>query len=147
MADYCTSADVLPHLPQGSDITDETYPKSDVIDSWVTQTSNRVNVAFKKASITLPITDTDQLGELKMITSQYVAWMILMRRERQYDRDHVPYWLDWETQFNDLIEKIESNGWVIPSTSASLPSSRTMNAEGDETTPGIQPTFTTTREY
>jgi len=149
VADYCAWTDAQGLLPKGTILSEESYPTKGTVDTFCTQVTNTVNVAFSGVGVLMPITDVDQLGRLKLACAKEVAYMVMVVRATNKEKNLEPFWESYHQDFVDLLTFIQEGNWPVTSTAASanLPSSRTMDAEGDETTAGIQPTMTTTKEF
>lgn len=146
MANYVAVADVQALLPETLQLSDESFPTQAQVTVWCGDISSILNVEFGAAGVTLPISDTDQLANLKRYSAKKLVYDILSLRTTNRDPKLKPYWETFNDEWDALIKFIRDGMWPKPSGSSGLPSSRTMDAEGDTETPGIQPVFTTTME-
>jgi hypothetical protein len=118
MADYCTPADVRARMIEGGLIDEQIKkgPKPETITNEIALVTNQVNVAFKSADITLPITDTDVLGLLKLKCSREVVYQVMTMRGAAIRDDVEPFYAGWHKEFTDpedrtgLLEQIEDEG-------------------------------------
>jgi len=138
MADYCTIADVRALLVPGHGIDDQIgKPVNATVTTWITRVTNQVNVALSGAGTTLPVTDTDLLGDLALLVSREVAYQIMVVRGGISDPKTKPLWASWHDEFRAFLEDLESG----ETASSASPSSYTMNAP-DSPDSSVNPVFT-----
>jgi len=142
VADYTDLDSVRGVMPGGVKIDSYlTRPDLATVALWITQVSNTVNAALSSGGVSLPVTDADLLGALKLLCSHEVAYQIMLTRGAVDDSRVPPMWKTWHDDFLkalDLMRKGEYSATLV----VDDPWSYTQDANPDDSSDSKNPTFT-----
>lgn len=119
MANYGTVDEVRVLLPPGQRINDQTgYPTGPTSLTVLTRTSNEVNVAFASVGVSLPITDTDLLGDISQKVTREVVYQIVSMRGGIVDKDTVTRIDLWHKEFLAFLAEIKAGNYGSTATAS-----------------------------
>ena len=95
MADYCAVTDVQTNMQNFSTFSESTDPSSTEVETFCGQITAEINARMNAVGITTPVTDTEKLKLLKLISLDGVIALVLnslemeseegARRQQRYD--------------------------------------------------------------
>ncbi len=141
--DYMVADDVKALLPLDVEINDTgSRPSLASVKAWITQVSQQVNVALTDGGASsVPTTEANLLGTLKLICSREVAYQVLVARGAVATERDKPEWVSWHKEFLNALKAIRDGDITISTDIAGVPpTSYTMDAM-TSTDPSLHPWF------
>lgn len=142
MADYCTIDEVRSILPGGTAIDDQTgFPTKETVLSILAGVTGRINVAFKKGGISLPLADTDAIADTNLREKQEVAYQVKVIQGAISGDKVEPLFKEWHEEFEAWLISIAETGYAGLTSSSDTPWSHTRDADETDPSDDRNPTF------
>jgi hypothetical protein len=145
MADYYTIAQVEAILPKGIKIDDSTSdpPTRANVTATIPDITKQIDDAATEGGETVPLTGS-KAGTASLRGRREHAWQIIAQRGLVYDKDRIPYWDKWHTEFEAylvLLSGVEAAAAGVL-TDSSTPWGYTMDANTEDPSDSKNPSFT-----
>lgn len=129
---YADIDDVREVLPGGVVLHDSANdpPTDAAVVEMIAEYEGEVNNAFETVGITTPVTDPNLVLKLSMKVSRRTAYEVMVIRGVSVSGDVKPLWLDWKTDYQDMITAI-LEGVISSATEGGEPWSASMDNEQD----------------
>jgi hypothetical protein len=135
---YFTTSDINGWMPASDAVVSGEQTK---VDAWCLLICSAIDVARRKAGLTAPSTDADEINLYKLRGSREGAYQVKASRGAATGDKISPLYLGWHKEFEDMVLQQSQGKLVIPTGQTGEPWSWTRDADPSDMSDDRNPLF------